>query len=226
MAKTRANLDHITPGLRHLAVSVAELVPDRKNERVHDEANLAAIEDSLRLYGQDQTILAEAGTKIIIKGHGRLIAAQRLGWKHVAVEYVAKTTEAERRLRNIADNRSGELAKWDYGALARSVREIGDAGLDVKRAGFTEMDLGNLAALMKASNQNTEEKADEGGGEETPKVRFPAPISLTWDQFKIFDAAYKSIREEHGEMSPGRAVELICADYLSGREPPTDDEDE
>lgn len=102
--------------LRHLAVPLGELQPDPQNAREHDEANLKAIAASLKKYGQVQAVVVNSRNQQVVIGNGRLEAARRLGWSHLAAIQRAMTPAQQRSLA-IADNRSGELATWDQGVL-------------------------------------------------------------------------------------------------------------
>lgn len=116
MSKAKRAFPWIAPKLRPLAVPIESLKADPKNTRTHDEANLKAIEASLLKFGQVSPIVVNSRNNQVVVGNGRLIAATRLGWTHIAV--VRKTlTPAEQRALSIADNRTAELADWDMERL-------------------------------------------------------------------------------------------------------------
>lgn len=128
--------------MRFERVAVAALIPDPQNARLHPERNLAAIEASLRRFGQQKPIVVDADG-IVLAGNGTLEAAKRLGWTEVDV-HRTELRGQEARAFAIADNRTSELAEWDYRALAAS---LGDLDTEQKAAtGWSEAELETLSA--------------------------------------------------------------------------------
>lgn len=116
------DLSMIVEGLRSLAVPISTLRPDPRNARKHGKANLAAVEDSLRKFGQQKPIVVDATGKILA-GNGTVDAARSLGWTHVAAVR-SDLSGPEAIGFALADNRTAELAEWDKVELARLVSEI------------------------------------------------------------------------------------------------------
>jgi DNA modification methylase len=119
----RPDLSHISPGLRHLAVPVAQLSLMVGNPRSHPARNLEAIKTALVEYGQVETILVNRRKREVVHGNGRLQAALELGWTHVAV-HVIDVDEATARAMAVVLNRTGELAEWDQEELDKLLREV------------------------------------------------------------------------------------------------------
>jgi DNA modification methylase len=115
-----------------------------RNARTHSDAQVAQIAASMREWGWTNPILvAEDGT--IIAGHGRLLAAQRLGWAEAPVMVAAGWTEAQRRAYALADNKLALNAGWDEEMLSLELSELQDANFDIGLIGFSEEE---LAAVM------------------------------------------------------------------------------
>jgi DNA modification methylase len=116
---------HIAPGLRSLAVRVAELTLMVGNPRAHPAKNLEAIKAALQEYGQVETILVNRRKQPweVIHGNGRLQAALELGWTHVAANIV-DVDDATAKAMSVVLNRTGELAEWDKDALDKLLREV------------------------------------------------------------------------------------------------------
>lgn len=116
--------------------SVASLTPDPENARRHSEKNLAAIEASLRLFGQRRAAVVRSdGT--ILAGNGMVEAARRAGFDEVYVHVVPdEWTNEEARAFALADNRTAELAEWDEEVLASHLVELDVAGMDLSDLGF------------------------------------------------------------------------------------------
>ena len=97
--------------------SVTALLPYIRNARTHSDEQVAQIAASIREWGWTMPVLVdEAGT--IIAGHGRVLAAQRLGLREVPVMVAAGWSEAKRRAYVIADNKLALNAGWDEELLS------------------------------------------------------------------------------------------------------------
>lgn len=118
-----SNLDHIHPALHHLAVNVADLTPDPRNARKHSERNLQAIESSLVRFKFREPIVVQREGMVVRAGNGRLEVSRRLGWSHVPA-IIVDEADVEATAFAIADNRTAELAEWDWATLATQLREL------------------------------------------------------------------------------------------------------
>jgi DNA modification methylase len=122
-AAAAPDLCHIAEPLRPLAVPCSDLMPDPANARRHPEPNLAALQGSLRVYGQRKPVVVNRRTGAIEAGNGTLQAARSLGWSHLAAVYVDDDPMTAAGF-SIADNRTAELAEWDREALDKLLSEI------------------------------------------------------------------------------------------------------
>lgn len=116
-------LSYIAPGLRSLAVPIAELNPDPANARRHDDKNIAAIRGSLAQFGQRRPAVVQRSGMIVRAGNGMLRAAQELGWSHLAAIVIDEDNVSATAFA-ITDNRAAELADWDTETLDALLREI------------------------------------------------------------------------------------------------------
>lgn len=110
-------LEYIAEPLRPLAIPIGKLVLDPNNARKHDERNIDSIKKSLAQFGQRLPLVVQRQGMVVRAGNGRVLAAKALGWSHVAVVIVDEK-DVEATAFAIADNRTAELAEWDYGNLA------------------------------------------------------------------------------------------------------------
>lgn len=124
-------------------VPVNQLVPYARNARTHSDEQIGQIMASIREFGWTTPILID-GDKGIIAGHGRLLAAQRLGIKTVPVIERTDLTEAQKRAYVIADNKLALDAGWDYELLRIEFQELGDLGFDLALTGFDAGEMGNI----------------------------------------------------------------------------------
>lgn len=135
----------------------AEMVPigsvsqDPANARIHSAANLEAIKGSLRRFGQQKPLVVDRDG-VVRAGNGTLLAARSLGWDEIAVVRT-QLTGAEATAYAIADNRTGEMATWDKGVLAKSLAALrDDAGNDpAAPLDGTGFDLDGLRSMFPAN---------------------------------------------------------------------------
>ena len=122
---------------------VAALVPYARNARTHSDEQVAQIAASIREWGWTMPVLVdEAGT--IIAGHGRVLAAQRLGLAEIPVMVATGWSEAKRRAYVIADNKLALNAGWDEELLRLELGELKGLGVDLGLTGFAELELEKL----------------------------------------------------------------------------------
>jgi len=121
------------------SVPVEKLTFDPSNARKHSDANLSAIAQSLREFGQRKPIVVTADD-VIVAGNGTVEAARLLGLSDVDVVRVPKDWSADQvKAFALADNRSAELAEWNPEVLSAQLLELDEAGFDVEALGFEQV---------------------------------------------------------------------------------------
>lgn len=123
---------------------LTELTPYEHNPRLNERA-VEAVENSIKEFGFRVPIIVDA-EGVIICGHTRLMAAQRLGLSKVPVIVANDLTEEQVRAFRIADNRLGELAEWDEDKLTEEFLKLGGA-IDLELFGFRAQDFRTEAEL-------------------------------------------------------------------------------
>jgi site-specific DNA-methyltransferase (adenine-specific) len=117
------------------SVPLTQLLLDSNNARKHNQRNLEAIAESLKLFGQRKPIVVHNG--VVIAGNGTLEAAKSLGWTEITVaEVPSEWTEDTAKAFALTDNRTAELAEWDENILAKQLLELQDADWDISELGF------------------------------------------------------------------------------------------
>jgi ParB-like chromosome segregation protein Spo0J len=116
-------------------VSVASLVPYARNSRTHSPQQVDKIAASIREFGFLNPIIVDAENGIIA-GHGRVMAAQKLGLADLPVIEASHLTEAQRRAYVIADNRLALDAGWDNEMLRIEIAELRSMDFDISLTGF------------------------------------------------------------------------------------------
>lgn len=136
---------------------LAKLIPYARNSRTHNDEQVAQIVASIKEFGFTNPILIGADD-VIIAGHGRLLAAQRMGLKEVPIVRLPHLTETQRRALVIADNKIALNAGWDEEMLALEMKELGDLDFDLDLLGFSLDELKELEAFGEPkSSGNTDE---------------------------------------------------------------------
>ena len=137
------------PADRNLAVEyrpLAGLIPYPRNARTHSEEQIAEIAASIREFGWTNPVLVD-GDNGIIAGHGRVLAARKLGMTTVPVIELAGMSEAEKRAYVIADNKLALNAGWDRETLSVELADLDAQGFDLSLTGFGGDELAGLLNL-------------------------------------------------------------------------------
>jgi len=127
---------------------VERLIPYARNARTHDEAQVAQIAASIREWGWTTPILVDPNG-MIIAGHGRVLAARKLGLVDVPVMVAGNWSEAQKRAYVLADNKIALNAGWDDALLGLELTDLSGMGVDLDLVGFTERE---FAALTASNN--------------------------------------------------------------------------
>ena len=124
-------------------VSVSTLEPYANNTRVHTAGQVEKIAKSIRQFGFiTPVILSKEGE--IVAGHGRLLAAKKLGILKVPCIRAGHLTRSQWRAYSIADNRLTELGGWDTDLLTTELRDLKADDIDLTLVGFTDVELIDL----------------------------------------------------------------------------------
>lgn len=124
---------------------VGQLIPYARNARTHSDEQVSQIAASIREWGWTVPILVDEGGSIIA-GHGRVLAAQRLGLAEVPVMVATGWTEAQRRAYVLADNKLALNAGWDTDLLKLELSDLKEVGADLDLIGFSDAELEVLLA--------------------------------------------------------------------------------
>ena len=130
--------------------SVEALIPYARNSRTHSDEQVAQIAASIREFGFTNPVLVDNGGGIVA-GHGRVMAARKLGMAEVPTVNVGWLNEQQRRAYVIADNQLALNAGWDDEALAAELSALDDSGFDVGLVGFSDADMERLLGLTDSN---------------------------------------------------------------------------
>lgn len=150
-------------------VSTAKLVPYARNARTHSPAQVDKIAASIREFGFLNPIITD-GKNGIVAGHGRVMAAQKLGLAELPTIDAAHLTEAQKRAYVLADNRLALDAGWDNELLRIELGDLDKEGFDLSLTGFN---VDEIAGLLDTNEGLT----DPDDVPETPEN----PVSVEGD---------------------------------------------
>ena len=143
-------------------VSIELLIPYANNARTHSDAQVAQIAASIREFGFTNPVLV-SDDNTIIAGHGRVMAARKLGLTQVPVIRLSHLSETQRKAYILADNKLALNAGWDDNLLSIELADLKDLGFDTDLTGFSADE---IAALMPI--EVTEGLTDEDEVPEAP----------------------------------------------------------
>jgi DNA modification methylase len=146
------------------------LVPYARNSRTHSEQQVSQIAASIKEWGWTTPVLIdeEGG---IIAGHGRVLAAQKLGIDEVPTMAATGWTKAQKQAYVLADNQLPQNAGWDMDLLSVEMKDLDAEGFDLSLMGFDDDMMANML------NEETEGLTDEDAVPEVPDV----PVTVEGD---------------------------------------------
>ena len=121
------------------------LIPYARNSRTHSDAQVAQVAASIREFGFTNPVLID-GADGIIAGHGRVMAARKLGLDKVPCIRLAHLSETQKRAYVIADNKLALNSGWDEEMLGLELADLREVDFDLDVVGFDESELANLLA--------------------------------------------------------------------------------
>ena len=194
---------------------MSSLIPYARNSRTHSDEQVAKIAASIKEFGFLNPVIVD-GDSGIIAGHGRVLAAQKLGLDEVPTIEASHLTDAQRRAYVIADNRLALDAGWDDEMLRVEFDDLEAEGFDLTLTGFS---LDEVKSLSFGDEDDALENMPEiASGEREPFQQ--KTFTLHDDQAAILDDALILARANPfadsglNENSNGNALALICQQWL------------
>jgi DNA modification methylase len=169
----------ITPAMpRHIEIwPIDRLVPFAQNARTHSPEQVAQIAASIVEFGFTNPILVDSMDGVIA-GHGRLLAARKLGLAEVPVVVLGHLSEIQRRAYIIADNQLALNAGWNDELLRGALESLSAEGFNLSLVGFSDEE---LVALLPADKPETATNAEEEDVPEPPAQ----PVTVPGDVWLI-----------------------------------------
>jgi ParB-like chromosome segregation protein Spo0J len=153
------------PVLQNLPID--DLLPYARNAKKHPPEQIAQIAASIKEFGFNAPVLID-GENGIIAGHGRVLAARKLGLDSVPCLVLTHLTPAQKRAYIIADNRLGDsaLAPWDWEMLQVEIDQLKEDNYDYTLTGFTEESLAAAVQSVEGGLYGAEDEAPESSTRE------------------------------------------------------------
>ena len=185
-----------------------KLVPYARNARTHSEDQVAQIAASIVEFGFTNPILA-GSDGVIVAGHGRLAAAQKLGLDTVPVVVLDHLTPTQRRALIIADNRIAENAGWDDAMLRIELQSLQEDGFNLDITGF---DADALAEIMAGEETTVEGNTDEDAVPELSETIIirPGDVWILGEHRLVCGDATQAASYE--QLLAGQRVQMIWSD--------------
>lgn len=186
----------------------AKLVPYARNARTHSDDQVAQIAASIAEFGFTNPILA-GSDGVIVAGHGRLAAAQKLGLEVVPVVVLDHLSPTQRRALVIADNRIAENAGWDDAMLRIEIAALQDDDFDLSLTGF---DADALAELMAGDESDGQGQTDDDAMPEMPET----PVSRPGDVWLLGGhrllCGDSTVADSYDRLLDGAPVDMVFTD--------------
>ena len=192
---------------------IEKLIPYARNSRTHSAEQVGQIAASIKEWGFTNPILVDEDGGILA-GHGRTLAAQKLGLTEVPVVVARGWSDAKKRAYVIADNKLALNAGWDDEMLRLELGELGDLGFDLDLTGFTDEEITELQFDDDAEAEMPELK--DGDKEPFQQKTF----TLHDEQAEIVSNAITLARTNPladtglNDNTNGNALALICRQWL------------
>lgn len=154
---------------------VDELLPFAQNSRRHDPAQIELLASVIKSSGwTNPCLIADGG---ILAGHGRIMAAKKLGLKKVPCIDLSHLSEVERRALVISDNRVAEVGvSWDIEMLKLETDWLQEQGFDLELTGFDEDSLAELFGEAEQVPEGSDKDPDEAPAAPEQPVSVPGDV--------------------------------------------------
>lgn len=186
-----------------------DLIPYARNSRTHSEDQVAQIAGSIQEFGFTNPVLIDSKNGIIA-GHGRIMAAHKLGMEEVPTICLDYLTDAQKKAYIIADNKLALNAGWDEELLGLELQELREMDFDLSLTGFTDEELGEFEI-----EEGEMPELDDGDKEPFQQMTFTVHDEQAEE---VQSAISKAKGMGHGESavnenSNGNALAFICQSF-------------
>jgi site-specific DNA-methyltransferase (adenine-specific) len=153
-------------------IALKSLKPYKHNNRIHNDQQIQRIADSIKKFGFNQPIVIDEKNEILV-GHGRLLAAEKLGLKDAPCIQLTNLSDNEKRAYRILDNKLQNDSTWDFESLQLEMQELKENDFDMRFCGLEE-----LGKLFPEPEPEVSEDEFEGELPDEPFIKLGDLIEL------------------------------------------------
>jgi ParB-like chromosome segregation protein Spo0J len=186
---------------------INSIKPYERNPRLNDKA-VDVVAASIREFGFQQFILVDKDG-VIVAGHTRYKAAQKLGLQKVPVHVAENLTPDQVKAYRIADNKTGEIAEWDMNILPIEIGELKESDFDMSTLGFGDKELTQLLNLSVGIQQGLTDPDDVPEPPDDPVTQKGDIWILGNHRLMCGDSAN---RDDFDKLLNGVSVQLVNTD--------------
>lgn len=180
-------------------VPVGEVKPNPKNPNQHPEEQIDLLAKIIRAQGWRAPVTVSTLSGLVVRGHGRLMAAIHAGLSHVPVDYQHYDSEEAETADLIADNRIAELAEIDNKMLAELFGGFNAEAIDVSLTGYTADDVADITAALQESVMADIDEVKSKSEAALHKLRFDSTeIPMTDTEYEQLKEVLDSYVDENG----------------------------
>lgn len=156
--------------------------PYAKNTRIHKDKHIQQIINSIREFSFTNPLLIDENN-ILLAGHGRLLAANKLGMESVPCVRITHLTDAQKRAYRIADNKLTINGDWDQDLLSLEFKDLAELGVDFD-LDVTGFDLADIDVLIQSQN---DELLEHDSADDMPDIPEGKIVSRDGDLWQLGD---------------------------------------
>jgi ParB-like chromosome segregation protein Spo0J len=200
MKTTQTQIEH---------VETETLIPYARNAKKHDAEQVAKIAGSIREFGFNNPVLIDPENGIIA-GHGRVMAAQKLGLTKVPCLRLSHLTEIQKRAYIIADNKLAEIGGgWDEEMLKVEAVDLCAEGFDLEALGFTDAESDDLLNSEKIIEEAEEKIEHEQSLQLEPEMEYVVILAKTLEEWDEMVQLFQLKKVRRGGYKQGSAFDAI-----------------
>jgi DNA modification methylase len=188
-------------------LKLADIHPYERNPRNNDAA-VAAVAKSIQEFGIKNPIILDR-EHVIVAGHTRMLAAKQLGLPEVPCVIAGDLTPEQVKAFRIADNKTAEIAEWNYELLPLELRALQDAQFDLSLLGF---DTDDLEKLLSSGDDVTEGETEPDAVPEIPEVAVSHPGEVYQLGEHRLICGDSTSQDDTGTLMAGGMVDLYLVD--------------
>ena len=188
-------------------MKLSEIFPYERNPRINDAA-VEAVAKSIQEFGFKNPIILDK-EHVIIAGHTRYRGAKQLGLTEVPCVIAEDLTPEQVKAFRIADNKTAEIAEWNYELLPLELRALQDAQFDLSLLGF---DTDDLEKLLSSGDDVTDGETEPDAVPEIPEVAVSHPGEVYQLGEHRLICGDSTSQDDTGKLMAGEMVDLYLVD--------------